>query len=73
MEETIKNNETAQLGIGAVISRVTFVGEVPKNRFYKVLEKVDAMKRMGYVFSKHERKDSDGYVNFDYELELHGL
>lgn len=56
-----------------VISRVTFIGEVPKNRFYQVLEKIDAMKRMGYVFSKHERKDSDGCVQFDYELELHGL
>jgi len=62
-----------QSNIGAVISRVTFIGEVPKNRFYQVLEKIEAMKRMGYVFSKHERKDSDGYVNFDYELELHGL
>ena len=73
MEETSKNNETTQLGIGAVISRVTFIGEVPKNRFYQVLEKIDAIKRMGYVFSKHERKDSDGYVQFDYELELHSL
>jgi hypothetical protein len=55
------------------LSHVTFIGELPKNRFYQVLEKIDAMKRMGYVFSKHERKDSDGYVNFDYELELHYL
>lgn len=54
----------------SIESHVTFKGKVPKDVFYQVTEKIDVMKSMGYVFSKHERKDSDEFIEFDFELKL---
>jgi len=56
-----------------VISRVTFKGEVPIRQFYKIVERINKMKQMGYVSKQHIRKDAEGFIKFDFELELHDL
>jgi hypothetical protein len=55
------------------ISCITFIGEVSKDEFYKIFEKIEIFKKMGYVFSKHERIDKDTIVKFDYELRLYTI
>jgi hypothetical protein len=66
-------NPTKQIAdIKNVSCTVNFKGTVPKEQFYSILEILDSMKKIGFVFEKHDRTyDMDTETtHIDYELVL---
>lgn len=68
-----KEKNESETAVGQnIICRASIKGTVTKEQLYIILNYIDDMKKRGYVFEKHDRKDlQDDKVVIDYILIKH--